>query len=99
MGEPVRDSTGAVIEAGAQVRILGVPELKGLSRSQRAETRAVFQHVVGRYKRVAEVTSGGWLVLQFVIRSGSARGRHIVELEPQLVRVRRLKNGHREDSL
>lgn len=90
MAPPNRlDSTGRRIRSGDIVRVLGVPDLSGLSRSARRESAPVFEHIVGRYKRVQGFNRLGHAELSFRILRGACAGFHTVWLEPSLLRVRR----------
>ena len=84
-----RDATGRRIRIGDSVRILAVPDLRGMSPRARAETRAVFEHILGTYRRVRSFGRRGHVELLFRIRSGRSAGLHVVEIEPRLLRVRR----------
>jgi hypothetical protein len=83
------DATGRRIAVGDVVRVLAVPNLEGMSRHGMAESRPVFEHIVGTYKRVIGFGRYGHVELMFRIRAGRSAGLHIVELEPSLTRVRR----------
>jgi hypothetical protein len=72
------------------VRIVGVPDLSGMSADCLAESLPVFEHLVGTYKRVEEFDEFGMAWLRFKIRKGSHLGHHSVGIEPYLLRVRRV---------
>jgi hypothetical protein len=84
-----KDATGHSIRVGDIVRIVGVPDLSGMSSKRRRESLPVFEHLVGTYKRVTEFDELGHAWLRFRIRSGRHRGYHAVGIEPYLLRVRR----------
>ena len=84
-----RDVTGARIRVGDIVRIIGAPDLAGMSPESRAESRPVFEYLIGKYKRVAEFDEWGMAWLTFKIRQGPHAGYHSVGIEPYLLRVRR----------
>jgi hypothetical protein len=85
---PPRDVKGERLRVGDIVRVIGVPDLAGMSADCLAESLPVFQHLVGVYKRVAEFDEHGMAWLSFRIRKGSAAGFHSVGIEPYLLRVR-----------
>lgn len=84
-----KDVTGKPIKIGDVVRIIGVPDLSGMSAACRAESLPVFKHLVGKYKQVYEFDEYGFAWVSFKIRQGSSAGFHTVGLEPHLLRVRR----------
>jgi hypothetical protein len=67
-----------------------------MAQASQAESRPVFEHLVGLYKRVADIDKFGLLALNFSIRSGPHSGLHWVWIEPSLVRVRRSRNHSRQ---
>ena len=87
-----RDVTGRRIRIGDIVRVIGAPELSGMSPECRAESLPVFEHLVGKYKRVEELDQFGMAWLRFKIRKGPHAGYHWVGIEPYLLRVRRVAN-------
>ncbi len=84
-----KDVTGKPIKLGDIVRIIGVPDLRGMTAECRAESLPVFKHLVGRYKRVYEFDEYGCAWVSFKIRKGPSAGFHMVGIEPYLLRVRR----------
>jgi hypothetical protein len=87
-----RDVTGEQLNVGDIVRVIGVPELNGMSRECRAESLPVFQYLVGKYKQIAEFDEFGMAWLWFKIRKGPHMGFHSVGIEPYLLRRRRSVN-------
>jgi hypothetical protein len=83
------DIAGAKITPGVIVRVVGIPPLAGMTQSLQRETRAVFQHILQRCKRVQAIDENGLIELQFKILHGPLRGWHIVMIEPHLLRVQR----------
>ena len=83
-----KDSTGKRITVGDIVRVVGVPDLAGMTPECRAESLPVFKHLVGTYKRVEEFDRFGFAWLRFKIRGGPHRGHHAVAIEPHLLKVR-----------
>ena len=81
------DVTGRPIKVGDVVRIIGVPDLSGMSPDCQAESAPVFRHLVGTYKRVEEFDEFGHAWLRFTIRSGPQAGWHSVAIEPCLLRI------------
>jgi hypothetical protein len=86
-----RDATGERLEVGDTVRIIGVPDLSGMSSACLAESLPVFQHLVGKYKRVREFDEHGLVWLGFGIRQGPHVGLHSVGIEPWLLKRRRAR--------
>ena len=84
---PPRDREGREIPVGASVRVVGLPNLVGIPED--LGTRAVFEHLLGRYKWVYAFDEFGLAELIFRIRSGPHAGLHIVSIEPSLLRVKR----------
>ena len=87
-----KDVTGERLNVGDIVRVIGVPDLSGMSVECRAESLPVFQYLVGKYKRIAEFDEYGMAWLWFKIRKGSHAGFHSVGIEPYLLRRRRRIN-------
>ena len=85
-----RDVNGERIRIGDLVRVIGVPDLAGMSPDCRAESLPVFQYLLGKYKRVKEFDEFGMVWLTFKIRKGPHAGYHSVAIEPYLLRVRRV---------
>jgi hypothetical protein len=83
-----KDITGQPIHVGDVVRVIGVPDLSGMSADCQAESAPVFRHLAGTYKRVKEFDEFGHAWLSFTIRNGPHRGSHSVAIEPYLLRVR-----------
>ena len=83
-----KDANGKRIKTGDMVRVIGVPDLAGMTPACRAESLPVFQHLVGTYRRVKEFDKFGFAWLRFKIRRGPHRGHHMVGIEPYLLRVR-----------
>jgi hypothetical protein len=84
-----KDVEGRPIRRGATVRVLAIPDLSGMSARGRRETRRVFAHIRGTYRRVAGFNALGQAELSFRIRRGPDAGLHTVWIEPALLRVRR----------
>jgi hypothetical protein len=85
-----RDVTGERIIVGDIVRVIGVPDLSGMSPECRAESLPVFEHLLGTYKRIEEFDEFGMAWLRFKIRKGPHAGYHSVGIEPCLLRLRRV---------
>ena len=83
-----KDVTGKPIKIGDIVRIIGVPDLSGMSADCRAESEPVFLHLVGTYKQVEEFDEFGHAWVRFRIRSGPHSGSHSVAIEHYLLRIR-----------
>jgi len=83
-----RDNTGERVHVGDMVRVIGVPDLNGMSSECRAESLPVFRFLVGKYKRVQEFDEYGFAWLRFTIRDGPHAGYHSVAIEPRLLKIR-----------
>ncbi len=88
---PRKDVAGVRLCVGDTIRVVGVPELTGMSPECLAESLPVFRHLVGRYKRVIEFDEHGLAWLSFRILKGPHAGRHFVGIEPWLLRRRRAR--------
>jgi hypothetical protein len=80
-----QDREGRQIRIGDRVRIVGVPDLRGMAESERPNTTAVFKHLVGTYRRVSSFDAFGCAEIHFIIRRGRHRGMHSVAIEPHLL--------------
>lgn len=58
-----------------------------MSPRRQRESRAVFEHIIGRQKRVVGFNAFGWPELSFRIRRGPYAGLHSVWIEPGLLRI------------
>jgi len=87
-----KDRSGRHIDVGDWVRIIGVPDLSGMSARGRAESQPVFEYLVGKYKRVAAFDEYGCARFDFAISNGKLSGRHEVGIEPFLLHVRRKRS-------
>src|SRR5260221_31806 len=85
---PPLDGRGHRLRVGDTARIVGVPSLAGMGTATRAETKPVFEHLVGQYKRITDFDEVGWARLSFRIVRGRQRGWHTVWIEPCLLRKR-----------
>ena len=86
---PRKDAAGKRLKVGDIVRIVGVPDLTGMSADCLSESLPVFQHLVGNYKRITEFDEWVCAWLSFKIRKGPYAGWHSVGIEPYLLKVRR----------
>ena len=84
-----RDVSGEPVKVGDIVRVIGVPDLVGMSAECRAESLPVFEYLLGKYKRVENFDKFGFAWFTFKIRKGPHAGFHSVGIEPHLLRVRR----------
>lgn len=55
-----RDVAGERVSVGAMVRVIGVPDLAGMSPECRAESLPVFEHLLGKYSESRSLMSLGW---------------------------------------
>lgn len=90
-----RDAMGARIRVGDVVRIVGAPDLAGMTAKCRAESLPVFKYLIGKYKRVREFDELGFAWLMFKILKGPHAGYHSVGIEPHFLKVRRHQSSER----
>lgn len=64
---------------------MGSPSLAGMGTVTRAESKPVFDHLVGQTKRITEFDEFGEARLRFRITRGRQRGYHTVWIEPCLL--------------
>jgi hypothetical protein len=83
-----RDRDGRLLKVGDVVRVVGVPELSGMSEASRRDCLPVFRHLVGTYRTINAFDELGFAELSFEIRRGAHRGMHWVTLEPYLLKRR-----------
>lgn len=82
------DRNGKTIKVGDIVRIVGVPDLSGMSQDGIAESLPVFQYLVGKYKRVRGFDEYGCAEFSFIMHHTSGeRGWHSVWVEPFLLHI------------
>ena len=87
----MRDATGTKLRIGDLVRVIGIPDLKGMSPDGVRESLPVFEYLVGKYKRVRGFSKAGEIglvELSFKIRKGPHKGIHWVVIEPEFLRVK-----------
>jgi hypothetical protein len=77
---------GRRLRPGDRVRVLGVPDLTGMAPASLAESRPVFERLVGTYRRIQGFDGLGNAELTFRIRRGRDAGIHWVWIEPWLLR-------------
>jgi hypothetical protein len=87
--EQLLDVTGELLRKGQVVRIIGVPDLSDMNADSRAEILPVFEHLVGKYKRIDGFGEHGHVEFFFRIAKGPHAGYHSVLIEPEYLRVRR----------
>ncbi len=68
------------------MRVIGVPELSGMTEASRHDCLPVFRHLVGTYRTIAGFDALGFAELYLRIRSGPKSGTHWVTLEPYLLK-------------
>ena len=83
------DSTGHQLNVGDMVRIVGMPDLSGMSAEGMAESEPLFRYLVGKYKTITAFGSYGHAEINFRIKEDDTWSSHMVSLEPQLLRKRR----------
>jgi hypothetical protein len=82
----IKDVDGRTVRKGDIVRVLGIPDLSGMRDPYRAETHAVFKHIIGTRRKVYGFDQFGCAILVFGIRHGARAGSHSVAIEPHLIR-------------
>lgn len=85
---PPRDRDGRRLRIGDVVRVVGVPELKGMTEASRRDCLPVFRHLVGTYRTIAGFDALGYAEISFSIQRGPKQGLHWVTLEPYLLKRR-----------
>lgn len=87
------DQNGKPIKVGDIVRIIGVPDLSGMSPDGLAEALPAFRYLVGKYKRVRRFDEHGCAEFSFVMRRADGeRGWHTVWIEPFLLHIPRRRS-------
>ena len=82
------DRSGKPINIGDLVRVIGLPELEGMTPLLRAETLAIFRRLLGKYKRVRDFDELGHAELSLSIRlPDGTLSRHNVWIEPHLLHL------------
>jgi hypothetical protein len=82
------DRNGRRIKIGDYVRIVGVPNLSGMSPDSIAECLPAFEYLVGKYKRITAFDEYGCAEFGFRMQHPNGkRGRHFVWIEPFLLHV------------
>jgi hypothetical protein len=91
---PRVDRDGTRLRVGDTVRVVGIPPLPGPLE----ESRPVFEHILGTYRRIRAFDGRGCAEVMLRIRRGPLEGIHFVWLEPFLLklRTRRLAPSSRE---
>jgi hypothetical protein len=90
-----KDASGRNLNAGDIVRVIGVPNLEGMSESGLLESLPVFRHLVGTYRRIERFDRHGFAELSFRVRRGPLAGLHSVAIEPFLLRRKNAARGRR----
>ena len=80
------DRNGKKLSVGDRVRIIGAPDLSGMTKQGRAEAAPVFNYLVGKYKRIEAFDGFGCAEFAFVINHDNGeRSWHSVWIEPFLL--------------
>jgi hypothetical protein len=87
---PPKDANGQTIRIGDSVRIIGVPDLSDMSPEPLKETQPVFEHLVGKYKKVHGFDEYGHVELVFQVLKWND-GIHTLWIEPFLLKVKKTK--------
>ena len=84
--EPI-DSDGKPLQAGDRVRILGLPpDSAEWPQDVKEFSLTVFEHLVGKYKRIEGFGPLGHAEITFRIAKGPKKGSHSIQIEPYLLR-------------
>jgi hypothetical protein len=82
------DRNGKPIKVGDLVRIVGVPDLSGMSADGLAESLPAFQFALGRYKRVEGFDEYGCAEFSFTMKhENGERHWHSIWVEPFLLHI------------
>ena len=81
----MKDARGTTIRVGDRVRIIGTPDLSGMSKDAKSESEIVFRHLVGTYRRITDIDQIGNAGIKFRLRTKKKLGYHWVRLEPHLL--------------
>ena len=95
ISRPPCDRDGQRLKVGDVVRVVGVPELSGMTEASRRDCLPVFRHLVGTYRTIAGFDALGFAELFLRIRSGPKQGMHWVTLEPYLLKRKQERGGDR----
>jgi hypothetical protein len=82
----MKDANGQRIKVGDTVRICGIPDLSGMSPHIRSESMQVFQHLVGKRKRIADVDEAGNAEFMFRLKEQGKTAIHWVRIERHLLK-------------
>jgi hypothetical protein len=89
-----KDAFGNIIRAGDVVRIIGVPDLTGMSPAGLRSSRPVFRHILGTYRKVRGFDRYGFAEIFLRIRRGPHAGWHGVVIEPYLLRRKQVRTAN-----
>jgi len=82
------DRAGKKLNVGDRIRVVGVPDLSGMTAAGRREALPVFEYLVGKYKRIVAFDGFGCAELAFRIRhSDGDQSWHSVWIEPFLLQL------------
>ena len=95
ISRPPCDRDGRRLRVGDVVRIVGVPELSGMTEASRRDCLPVFRHLVGTYRTIAGFDALGFAEIFLKIRTGEKQGMHWVTLEPYLLKRRQERERER----
>jgi hypothetical protein len=84
-----KDAAGETIRRGDVVRVIGVPDLKGMSAAGLRESRPIFKHVLGTYRKIHGFDPYGFAEIFLKIRKGLHSGWHGIVIEPHLLKRKR----------
>ena len=70
-----RDVLGRRLKPGDMVRVVGAPDLRGMSPADLRQARTAFRHVLGTYRRIDGFDRPGLAEISFRVPSRSGRRR------------------------
>ncbi len=96
ISRPPCDRDGRRLKVGDVVRVVGVPELSGMTEASRRDCLPVFRHLVGTYRTIAGFDALGFAEIFLRISNGSKQGMHWVTLEPYLLKRKQERESSRQ---
>jgi hypothetical protein len=90
-----KDALGSTIRTGDIVRVIGVPDLRGMSPAGLRSSRPAFRHILGTYRKICGFDRYGCAEIDFRIRRGPHAGWHTVYIEPHLLRRKQVRHAKR----